>query len=422
MSASYNFIIDTGTVVADTSTLLADVQAEYQVALGPTIDLASSTPQGTLIAAETIGRTSVMKNNADMANLLNPDFSYGVFLDAICAFLGIKRGQNASTEGNGVLLDGDGINTITIPEGSRVQTSNGDYFVLAADTTITGGGSVRANFLSQQYGNIPLPMETLTIIDGTIGWGDAIVDGSTTVVPGMIQLTDPQLKIARTQQLATQGVGSSGAIASQVSQVPNVTSANVIENNTSQTALPVNGVIFTLPNAMWVCVAGIASSQDIANALYAAHQGSCPWDYGTTGQGVQVSPPMGVLVNDPVTGLPYYVQYTTPVLFDVYVQITVVQKLSVSSPIPSVQTAIINYATGQEQGEPGLVVGADISAFEMAGAVARQIPGMYVRSCGVAIVAAGDPPPTTFVSEEVMLPYQQGQLAINNIAVTVDAS
>jgi hypothetical protein len=421
MSASYQFIIDTGTVNADTSALLGDVEAEYQVALGATIDLASATPQGTLIAAEVTARASVMKNNADMANTLNPDQSYGVFLDSICAFLGQTRGQNASTQGNGIELTGDGVDTVTVPAGSRVQTPNGDIFYLAVDTVITDGGTVSANFLSQAYGNIPLPVGALTIIDGTIGWGAAAVVSGTEVIPGTTQLTDPQLKIARKQQLAIQGVGGSGAIASAVSAVANVTSANVVENNTGAIGT-VNGVTFTLPNAMWACVAGPASTQDIANALYAAHQGGCPWDYGAAGEGVPVDSPNGVLVYDPITNLPYYVKFNTPVLYDAYVQITVVQQQSVSSPIPSVQAAIINYATGQEQGEPGLVVGANVSAFEMAGAVARQLPGMYIKSCAVAIVPAGNPPPSSYSTEVILSPWQQAQLAINNIQVTVATS
>jgi hypothetical protein len=407
MSASYQFIIDTGTIVADTSTILADVQAEFQAALGANIDLAASTPQGTLIAGEVIARTSVMKNNADLANVINPDLSYGVFLDAVCAFLGVQRGQNASTQANGVLLTGDGVNTVTISAASRVQTSNGDIFTLVTDATIVDGGTVRANFLSQQYGNIPVPAGALTIIDGVIGWGAATVDGSTSTVAGTLQLTDPQLKIARNQQLARQGVGSSGAIASAVSQVANVTSVNVVENNTAQTTNP-------------ACIAGAATDIDIANALYGAHQGGCPWDYGTAGEGVQVQAPNGVQVSDPVTGLPYYVKFNRPVMMDVYVDITVHQQSSVSSPVPAVQTAIMNYATGQEQGEPGLTVGANVSAFEMAGAVARQIPGMYVKACSVAAVPAGNPAPApgAYVSEYLMSPWQQGQLAINNINVT----
>lgn len=417
--AAYDFIIDTGTVVTDTASILSDVQGEFQNALGATINLASSTPQGTLIAAETIARTGVMKNNADVANTINPDLSYGTFLDAICNLLGITRGSNQSTVGQGALLTGNA-NT-SIAAGSRVQTANGDIFSLVSAVTIPIGGSIRANIQSQAFGNIPLPVGTLTILDGTIGWATAAVDGTTTVVPGTIALSDPQLKIKRNQQLAMQGVGSSGAIAAAITQVSNVTSAMVVENNTGA-AGSVNGITFTLGNAIWVCVAGNPDQSEVAAALYAAHQGGCPWDFGGAGMGNPVNSPTGVTTNDPVTGLPYIVKWTKPIMFDVYVNITVHQNQSVSSPVQAVQNAIMNYVNGLEQGEPGLVIGADVSAFEMAGAVARQLPGMYVKNCAIAAVLAGSAAPSYpsgYSLEVVLNPYQQGQLAIGNITVTL---
>jgi hypothetical protein len=415
MTASYNYITDTGTVVADTQSLLQDVQAEWQLALGANLDLDASTPQGTLIAAETIARSSVMKNNADLANTINPNLSYGTFLDAICALLGIGRGKNTSTIGTGVTLSGN--NLTTIQAGSRVQTSNGDIFFIQASVTIAGG-TASAILQSQAYGNIPLPLGALTIIDGTIGWGDATVTSGTTVVPGTISLTDPKLKTKRNQQLALQGVGSSAAILAAIYDVPNVTSANVVENNTGSPGV-INGVTFSLGSAMWVCVAGGASNAQIAQALYGAHNGGCPWDYGTS-SGVPVNSPNGVSTTDPSNGLTYNVKWTTPVMYDCYVHITVHQNNSVSSPAPSVQNAIISYTSGQEDGEPGLVVGADVSAFEMGGAVSRQLPGMYVKDCSVACVLAGSPAPTYpggYSSEVVMAPFQQAVLQIGNITV-----
>lgn len=417
-NSSYNFVIDTGTIIADTDEVQSDVFAEYIAALGANIDLDTSTPQGSLATGEIVARTAVMKNNADVANLLNPDLSYGIFLDAICAFLGITRGWNQSTQGNGIQITGNA--QTTIPANSRVQTSNGDIFALTAAVTIPSGGTTTANIASQAFGNIALPLGNLTILDGTIGWGAATVLNTTTIVPGTTQLTDAQLKVARNQQLAKQGVGSSAAIQAAVLSVDNVTSALVVENNTGQFANPINGITFTLPNAMWVCVAGTATSADIAAALYAAHQGGCPWDYGAAGMGTPVNSPSGITVYDPATGLPYSVLYTTPDLLEAYVNITVVQQNSVSSPAPSIQNAMVNYATGQEQGEPGLVIGANVSAFEMAGAVARQLPGMYIKTCQVACVPVGDPAPTTFEYEVVLTPYQQAQLLSNNINVTVN--
>ncbi len=407
MTASYNYLTDTGTIVQDTQTILTDVQGEWTTALGPTINVQASSPQGTLMANEAIARTGVMKNNADVANTLNPNLSYGTYLDAICSLMAITRGKNQSTIGQGLPITGDP--ETVIQAGSRVATGAGSVFTIQSTVTIGSDGTATANVASQAYGNIALPVGNMQILDGTIGWGSIQVVSGTTVVQGTLSLTDPQLKNVRTQRLANQGVGSSAAIQAAIMAVPNVTSCQVVENNTGAVGV-VQGVTFTLPNAFWCCVAGGYDPNALSQALYDAHNGGCPWDQGTSsgvpglGEG-GVAAPNGVLATDPATGVQYYTKNTTPVLYDCYVNITVVQGNSVSSPGPSVQNAVLSYANGLEEGEVGLVVGADVSAFEMAGAVARQLPGMYVRSCSVCVLPKGSAPPvypTGFSTEVVM--------------------
>lgn len=420
MTASYNYIIDTGTVTYDTSTLLSDVQGEWMVALGANLDTDGSTPQGTLIAAEVLARTKTMKNNADLANVFNPDLSYGVFLDAVCWLLGITRGSNRSTVGTGVQMN---INAnVTVLAGSRVQTSNGDIFTLIADVpALPGGGVTTGNFQSQAYGPIPLPLGALTILDGTTGWGSATVVSGTTVVLGISQLNDGPLKNKRIQQLAIQGTGSSAAIQAAVLAVDNVTSCAVVENNTGSPGV-VNGITFTLGSAMWVCVAGTPNQAELAAAMYGAHQGGCPWDYGATGMGTPVNSPNGTPTVDPVTGFAYNTKNTTPIALDCYVNITVHQNGSVSDPNTAVKNALIAYTTGQEDGEVGLVIGASVSAFEMGGAIARQLPGMYVKNCAVACVPHGNAAPSypsAYSSEVVLAPYQQATLLLSQITVQV---
>src|SRR5271168_3523753 len=94
VGAAYDYVTDTGTIVPDSSTLLQEVQQEFITALGPNLNTDASTPQGTLIAGETLARTSVLKNNADLANVFNPNLSYGVYLDGISSLLGVTRGAN----------------------------------------------------------------------------------------------------------------------------------------------------------------------------------------------------------------------------------------------------------------------------------------------------------------------------------------
>jgi hypothetical protein len=419
MSASYTYLLDTGTISIDTTDLLTDVETEWLNAFGATLNTDASTPQGTMIASETTARTSVMKNNAELANMQNPNLAYATFLDATCALLGIERGDNQSTVAQGVTITGNA--ETNWAAGSRVATTNGDVFQLLNAITIPTGGSTSATFQSQAYGSIPFPIGNLEIIDGEIGIGSVSCTSSTTVTPGATQLTDPQLKNQRNQQLAVQGTASAAAVYANLLNVPNVTSCQVVENNTGS-AGSVNGITFTKGSALWVCVAGTPSPAAVAAAMYAAHNSGCPWDFGGSGMGTPVQSPNGVLTQDPITGASYYVLYTTPIMFDVYVNISVHQTPEQSPGGPNIQSAILSYASGQEQGEPGLVAGASVNAFEMGGTVVRQYPGLYVKSCQVACVPAGNPAPSfpsAYVYEFVMQRYQQGNLQIGNITVNL---
>lgn len=418
MTAAYDYIIDTGTVTVDTTDLLSDVQAEYKNALGQNLNVDASTPQGTLITTETLARTGVMKNNAEYASLINPQQAYGTFLDAICSFLGVKRVSNRYTQVTNVQMNGT-VGTVILA-GSRVKSAAGDIFTVANQVTIGSSGQVLADLNSAEYGAIPLDVETMTIMDGIIGWGSAIVTTSTVIVLGATQTSDGKLKNMRNAQLAIQGRGNSAAIQAALLAVTNVTSVAVVENNTGQIANAVNDVTFSLPNAMWVCVAGTAAQADIAQALYEAHGGGCPWDYGASGQGVPVGSPDGVSVIDAATGMTYNVKYTTPVMFTLYVYIEVGQGTSSYSPDEAVPAAIIKYAEGEEDDEPGLVLGTSISAFQIAGTINRQLPGMYVGKCMVAKTEVGAAAPTypdDYVYEIPTTPFQQGELAIGNIQV-----
>jgi len=419
MTTSYIYNLDTGAIVADTASVKSDIEAEWRAALGQNMNADASTPQGTLITADTLARTGVMRNNAELANCMNPTLAFGSFLDANCALLGIERGEHASTIGYQLRATGNA--QTSVAAGSPFQASSGDIYTILTSFVIPPSGVINTvTVQSAEYGDIPLPVGDMVIIDGTIGWGSITVLATTTRAAGRTSLTDSRLKTRRNKQLALQGVGSSRAVASRLLEVPDVSSAIVVENNTGAVG-EVNGVTFTLPSALWVCVAGNANKQAVAEALYDAHQSGCPWDFGT-GAGVPVDyDDGGVTVNDPITNMPYKVKWTTPEMFDAFVDIVVSQGTSASAPDPAIANACVKYANGEYEEEEGLVVGASLSAFEISGAVARQFPGMYVKSCKVAAVAQGEEPPAPgdYTYEVVMNPFQQAQLLVGNVKVTL---
>ncbi len=420
MTANYTLNVDTGTVTANTQDLLTDVQNEWEAIYGASLDVDASTPQGTLIQNETVARTSVMKNNADMANTINPNQSYQVFLGSICSLLGIEPTVNKSTIGTDILFTNSGTTTITIPSGNRVQTPDGDYYIVSVDTVINGMSTALAQIQSQEPGPIPLPVGVLTIIDGVIGWGAAEVTITSTINLGTLQLTDAQLRTRRNQMLFKQGLGSLGAINANLLAVDNVTSSQAVENNTGAAGL-INGITFTLPSAMYVCVSGAASDQDIANALYDAHGAGCPWDYGAAGEGVPVESPNGVQVIDQYNNKPYYVKFNRPIEFDCYVHITAKQGTSAASEI-SIQNAIISYSQGNIDGQEGLATGVDVSGFAISSAVITTLPGIIISESTICVLPVGSAAPiwpTGFVQYFSMLPYQEATIKVGNIQVAL---
>ena len=416
MVAAYQYNTDTGTINVDSEDMLSDIQKEWTDVFGTDMDLDSATPQGTMIGGEATNRIGLMKNNADMANVINPNLSYGKFLDAVCALLiPNARGVDTSTVGNGVEFDGDP--GTVIQAGFRVRNSSNDIFVVSQDVTIGATRTVLGVISSQQAGPIPLPVGDLTIVDSVVGWGAAKVTANTAVTLGTKQLSDAKLKTRRNQRLFAQGLSATGAIKAHLMGVNNVTSVRIEENLTGA-AGDVNGITFHGPG-IWICVAGTAASEEIAAAIHAARQGAVVYDYGTN-NGTPVDSPNGTPVLDPYSGSVYRAKFTRAVDKVVYVRMTIKKGTSSASQV-AISRVIKSYADGELDGEEGFVVGQSISAFELAGAVCREYPGLYVSDAKVAVtdVGAAAPIDSDYKGEYILKPWEQGTLAIGNITVSL---
>lgn len=416
MVAAYNYNVDTGVISADSQDILSDVQKEWTDTYGTDLDLSAETPQGTWIGGEATNRAGVMKNNADMANMMNPNLAYGVFLDSVCAWLvQDARGKNTSTIGTGVEINGDP-GTI-IQAGFRVKSATNDIFTIVEQISIPASRKTTATIAAQEPGDIPLPVGNLEIVDPVIGWASAIVTNSTNVTLGTQKLTDPQLKTLRNQTLFAQGLSATGAIKAHLMLTDNVTSVKIAENLTGAAGV-VDGITFTGPG-IWVCVAGAATDQDVANSLHAARQGACPYDYGTN-NGTPVQAPNGVPVVDVYADATYNIKFTRAVLKDVYAKVVAKKGTSSASQV-AIQRAVKDYADGLVDGEEGFVVGASISAFELSGAICRLYPGLYVSKVSVAVVNQGAAAPVDadYKEEYILKPWEKGEINTGNINVTL---
>lgn len=403
---SYTYIIETGVIVPDTSTLKSDIQAEYIAQFGPTMLLEDDTPQGRLIDIETTARSGVVGITAEMANMINPQVSFGTFLKAICGLHNIWASDESFTLLTGVGLTGS-FNT-TVPSGSRIVDSDGNYYRLTADTAI--GPSILAigNFQAVDAGPLNPTLSTFTILDGTFGWTG--VDATlATVAVGSFEEDDAQLRAKRVALLFKMGKGQTDAIASNVIALDGVRALKNRDNPFSTTQT-IDGVVMPA-SSTWICVQGGVDA-DIGLALLDSKQTGSPYTGGTS-NGTVVSQSLV----DPISGQTYPVIFTRPIQKRSVVRVTVASGSSID-PIIAIPTAVLAYSNGQLANEPGYVVGDHISPFEISAAINLQLPSLFIRKVEVAFYD-GVTPPVYSTSELVVALWEVATLASGDITVVV---
>ncbi|MFA5387746.1 MAG: hypothetical protein WC322_05190, partial [Candidatus Paceibacterota bacterium] len=122
-----------------------------------------------------------------------------------------------------------------------------------------------------------------------------------------------------------------------------------------------------------------------------------------------------VNLTDPASGQTYPVKFDRPTDIPVKARVTV-RNLGALTDVPAaVRQAIVDYAAGLQDGEPGFVVGASVSSFELAGAVNRQAPGIYVQNCEISLVT-----PTSWVVGQIAISLNEiASIVSGNIEVIV---
>lgn len=386
--ADYQYIATTGTIVPDTADILTTIENEYKGALGSDLIVDPSTPQGVLISAEAIARDAVVRNNAALANQINPNIAGGVFLDAIMALTGSARTAATRSYVRDATLSG--VSGTIVPAGSQARTVDGDLFETMAQVTIGSGGSITVDFQSMEFGPIPCPVGKLTsVVSAVLGWEQVI--NPTEAEIGAAEQSDVAARRLRRNTLAAQGVGLVEAITSGLYLVDGVKSLTLRENY-SASSVTVDGRTL-VPHSIRACVDG-GTDLDVATTLLDRKSLGCNWNGTTT-----------VSVTEPSSGQVYSVTFDRPTEVPVKCQVSVKANSMIINPITAVKEAILNYADGLQEGEGGLTVGEPVSPFEIAGAVQRIYPSVYCADVKVAKVGdtlSNSPVPITLWEKAVL--------------------
>lgn len=356
----FNYVVSTGVIVPDTSTLRDEVVAEWRSAFGQDLAVTSETPQGVIITMEVEARDAMVRNNAEVANQINPDLAGGVWLDALWALTGGSRRGASRSRLIGVEFRGTALTLIPAGSIATVQGSGAQFYTVA-NILLDGAGFATGTMESVNTGPIAAPIGQLVeVASSVLGWEQVINPNAAEL--GRVVESDVSSRRRRRQTLALQSVSMVEAIVSRLYDVDGVRSLSFRENITDA-PIVIDGVTL-VPHSVYACIDGGADA-DVASALLETKSGGCAWN------GL-----VSLNLVEPASGQIYEVKFDRPIERTFLARVTVKSStLSVQTIIPA---AVALYGAGELEGEAGLVVGSDVSAFEIAGAVNQVEPRIFV--------------------------------------------
>ena len=369
--AAYDYIDLNGTIVADTSATKNEVEEEQRDIFGEDVDLSDESPNGVLVNSETISRNGVAVNNANLANQINPNISGGVFLDAVWALTrGLTGGRKEATFSTfSTPVDLTGVHGTFIPSGSIAVSVSDDQFESVSDVTLDVSGNASVNFQAVESGPIAVGIGELnSLADGApIGW--ETVNNTVAATLGTDEEPDEISRQRRIDTLALQGISVSLAVTADINDLDGVKSLSFRENYTGTDAI-FDGVLL-LKNSVYACVDGGIDS-DIADSLLENKTVGANWNGAVL-----------VVTTDETSGQPYDVRFARPDEIQAWIRVTITPT-TVTDPEGLIETSILRYANGLIDGERGFVVGANVSPFEISGAINQDTPEIFVRQVEVS--------------------------------------
>ncbi|EJD6669268.1 baseplate J/gp47 family protein [Providencia rettgeri] len=357
--ADYQFITSQGVIIPDTSKLREAVENEFKGVFGEDLDVNPETPQGALITMEVENRDAIARNNAELANQINPDEAGGIFLDAIWSLMGGQRFD--ATHSFLTQVKFSGVAGTIIPKGSQATTRSGDIFETTKVLILGKDGTATGDMRSLETGPIECGVGQLNkVASSVLGW--ETVNNPTSATLGRNAESDLQAKRRRKQTLAKNTVSVGEAITSALYELEGVRSLAYRENYTDQPM--VFDAITLVPHSIYVCIEG-GDKEAIARSLLRTK---------TLGAAFNGSEEVEVL--ETISSQIY------PVKFDRAKEIVLFCRVTVKKATVDAQTiipsAVESWANGDIDGEGGLIVGRDVSPFEISAGINTVEPRLFI--------------------------------------------
>jgi hypothetical protein len=368
---SYNYIQESGVVIADTASIKDEVTQEYLLNFGDDLDTKNDIAD-ILISSDTTTRSNIQQILALFANQINPRISGGKFLDSLWSLTDGERSQATSTT---VVADIVGVAGTIIPAGSVAVTTASDRFELIADITIPVSGTIQASFASETKGSIPCQANSLTSIGdgGVLGW--ETVNNSSAGVLGVDTQSDIS---ARSDRILTLSKASKGTVNSIISGIYSLADVNslIFRKNDASTSEVIDNVTL-LPKSLYLCVDG-GDNEEIAKALEEYKSVGCAYNHAG---GINQT----VTFTSSASGQAYTVLFDRPNIIPIKIKIIVKIGSSSIDTMAEIKNSILEYVNSEVRNN-GFKVGVDVSPLELSANVAVD-NGSFVSDCQITKVS-----------------------------------
>lgn len=332
-------------VLPTEQSILAGVQADINAAFGGGVNPSLQTPQGQIAQSETAMIGEKNSQIAYIANQVNPSMASGIWQDAIGEIYFIQRIPGAGTV---VTATCTGAVGTVIPVGAVAQDNNGYLYSATASATIPASGTISVQFQNQEQGPIACAPGALNKIYTAIAGWDTITNATAGALGNDVEGRQ-SFEARRSASVAGNSVNSLQSIYAEVTQVPGVIGAMVVDNPTNSTVTYGATSYSLAAHSMCVSVAG-GTSTAIAEAIWGKKPPGCGYNGNTT---------VTVYDTNYTTPIPYSVTYLTPTATPIYFEIEIKNSALLPSNITTlVQNAVIQSFNGLDGGGPAVTIGS----------------------------------------------------------------
>ena len=226
-----------GFVPKPLTAIIADLEAEAIVQYGPDIDLTNTSPTKKfieVIASEQSILWDALEETFGSAFL---DFASGASLGYATSIIAFVRTAAIKATGQVTFT---GTNGTIVPAGTSIQTSGSDPVIFTTDVAGTVAGGVIAVAATASVAGVDgnVSSATITVLTSPIS-GISSVTNASAFTGGTDTETDAAYRNRIKVSLSASGSATLDAIRAGVLQVSGVTSASIVENDTTA---PVGGI------------------------------------------------------------------------------------------------------------------------------------------------------------------------------------